>query len=199
MTQLAVRQVSDPTELERVYRFRYRIYVEEMGRPQAYADHLKKRIEDTLDRTGYVFAAFEKSEVVGTVRTNFVRDNNIGEYDRLYALDSVPGDVKPFASLTTRLMVAPRYRARLLAVQLACAVYSFGLREGIHVDFIDCNQHLVPFFSRLGYLPFRTDVNHPEYGRVHVMQLNLLDFGAFKRLRSPFRRILSAAVPSVYY
>src|SRR5712691_857618 len=78
---IPIRLVSDPDELEAIYRFRYRIYVEEMNRRQFHADHFARRIEDPLDHSGYNFAAFQDDEVVGVLRGNFPRTSNIEYYE----------------------------------------------------------------------------------------------------------------------
>jgi hypothetical protein len=49
-------------------------------------------------------------------------------------------------------MVHPRYRNSTLAVRLACETYLHGLEDRITSDFIDCNDHLVSYFTGLGYL-----------------------------------------------
>ena len=69
-----IRLAATDVELEALYAFRYRIYVEEMGRPQKYADHDMRRIRDPLDETGRNLVAWDNSEIVGCVRVNFARD-----------------------------------------------------------------------------------------------------------------------------
>jgi len=44
--------VDTSEDMERVAEFRYRIYVEEMGRMQMYADHGRRRIYEPFDQTG---------------------------------------------------------------------------------------------------------------------------------------------------
>src|SRR4051812_29884138 len=61
------------SELMDIYKFRYRIYVDEMRLSQFYADHVKKTISDPLDPGADNFAAFQGDEVVGVLRLNFPR------------------------------------------------------------------------------------------------------------------------------
>lgn len=63
-----VRIATTPEELEAVYRFRYRVYVEEMNRQERYADHDRKRIEEPMDAENTIIGAFKDGQVVGTVR-----------------------------------------------------------------------------------------------------------------------------------
>lgn len=177
-------------DLETVYRFRYAIYVEEMRRPQKHANHVSKTICDPLDvSAAIVIAAWEGPDVVGTVRTNLLMSSDVFEYFEQYALSTLPCDLIATTSVTTRLMIHPRYRGTTLATRLSCEVYRVGLARGIEQDFIDCNSHLVNYFTHLGYRPHRSDLIHAEYGPVTVMRLDLHDVDHLERMRSPFARV----------
>jgi hypothetical protein len=188
---VAIRQVIGRDEFEAVSRFRYRIYVDEMRRKQKYADHERKTITDPLDGEGVGnLAAWEGGEVVGVVRINFLQLTDIGDYFEQYDLGGLPPGVLAATSITTRLMIHPGHRRGTLAARLACETYRYGLARGITTDFIDCNAHLVSFFTGLGYVVHRDDLVHPEYGAVTVMRLNVTDLDHLERVRSPFRKIL---------
>jgi len=79
-----VKLVATDAEREAVYRFRYDIYVEEMGRQQQYADHTRRRVVEPFDKTGHVFGAFSHGQLIGTVRTNCARDSDLDYYTDLY-------------------------------------------------------------------------------------------------------------------
>jgi len=188
---ITIRRALDPVELGAIYRFRYAIYVEEMSRKQTYADHQTKCVIDPLDDdNAHVFGAWDGKELVGTLRTNFLRSSSVGEYLNCYSLAGLHLELLDGASITTRLMIHPRQRGRTLAMRLACHGYQNVLRHGIKTDFLDCNDHLVSYFSRLGYVPHRTALQHPEYGQVTVMRLNVTDAAHLEEIRSPFSRIL---------
>ena len=56
-------------EKRAVYRLRYDVYVEEMGRYRTVADHENRLLVEPEDETGRIFYyATENGEVVGTVR-----------------------------------------------------------------------------------------------------------------------------------
>ena len=167
-----IRFATTEEELETIYRFRYAIYVEEMHRKQEYADHQAKRICDPLDPGSYVLGAWEGEEIAGTLRISFVRWTRIGEYFEMYHVGRLPEIVQKHTSITTRLMIQPRLRQGTLAVRLAQAAYSFGLEHEIKTDLIDCNSHLIPFFTRLGYRLYRDDHDY------------------LQQIRSPFLPIL---------
>ena len=190
---IPIRLALAAEQLEAIYRFRYRIYVEEMNRLQFDADHSIKRIEDPLDHGGYNFAAFHGNEVVGAVRVNFPRTSSIGHYETYLDMRSA-GFFHPSAtSMCTRLMVAQRLRRTSLAMRLAQVSYKFGLFNRIRYNFVDCDDQLTRFFARLGYIIHRRAV-HPEYGMGTVMRLDLLDRAHLAQTRSPFLAIFDEAI-----
>jgi predicted GNAT family N-acyltransferase len=180
-----IRAAESHEDRERIFRFRYQVYVEEMHRLQKYADHERRRIEEPFDATGHLLIAVSDGEVVGTLRTNLSSRADLGYYVQLFKLPSV-GDAWPDrVSLTTKLMVAPSHRSGRLAVRLAREMYAFGEANGVEYDIIDCNAHLQDFFSRLGYQPYMGTAIHPEYGEVLPMRLALRDVAYLRSIRSP--------------
>jgi predicted GNAT family N-acyltransferase len=191
-----IRAAETPQELEAIYRFRYQVYVMEMQRPQKDADHANRRIEDSLDRTGFNLAAWSGSRVVGIARANFARDGGLGSYDEFYDLGSVGNDHPWRTSIVTRLMVAPEHRHTMLPMMLVLACYRLGLENNIRWSFIDCNDHLVGFFTRLGFVQHLPKAWHPEYGHVTRMRLDLLDEAHLASVCSPFLGVLTEQAPS---
>ena len=177
-------------ERQAVYRFRYRVYVEEMSRPQIYADHHRKLIIEPLDTTGHILAAYDsQDEVVGTVRFNVGIDEQFGIYTELYRLESFGPFFPAKISITTKLMVSANYRHGRLAIKLAKRCYERGLELGTCFDCIDCNAHLVPFFKYLGYRQLWPEVDHPEYGRVVPLVLAMNDVRYLTRIGSPLAEV----------
>jgi hypothetical protein len=183
---IEIRLAKTTNEREQIYRFRYQIYSEEMGRRQDYADHDRRMIVEPLDVTGKVFGAWEDGSVVGTVRTNFARDFDLGYYEHLYSLQRAGAYHPQHTSITTKLMVAKNHRGWNLAVLLAVAAYKTLRENGIEFDFIDCNSHLVPLFFKWGYRLYKENAEHPEYGKVTPLVLALGDIQHLREVRSPF-------------
>lgn len=185
--QISIRPAVTADELDQLYRFRYRIYVEEMGRKQKYADHRNKRIEDPLDTFATNLIAWDSEvAVVGAVRVNFARDGDLNGYDSFYAMDKC-GTAHPITtSTTTRMMVAPIYRRLGLALQLSVAMYDYGLPKGMTHTFIDCNAHLVSFYERMGFIEHLAPREHPEYGMVTIMRLDARNREHLQAAQSPF-------------
>src|SRR6266478_5068240 len=113
----SIQMASTSDELDAIYHFRYRIYVEETTLPQYYVNHINRIIQDPFDHGAYNFAAFEDEEVVGMLRVNFPRTSKVSYYEDFLNLKSA-GSFHPSAtSICTRLMVAPRLRGTSLALR----------------------------------------------------------------------------------
>jgi len=186
---MQIRLVSTKEDRELVFRLRYEIYVGGMGRTQKCADHSARKIEEPLDDKAHLFGAFE-DRLIGTVRTNLARDGSLGYYDDLYNTKCVGRAYPSGVSITTKLMVEPEHRGGRAGLYLAMAVYRHNIELGIEFDFIDCNDHLIPFFTGLGYRMYREPIVHPEFGRVTPMLLRTGDLKHFEAMRSPFAGIL---------
>jgi len=175
MSTSRLEVVAADDALDALYAFRYRIYVQEMARPQKYADHATRRIRDPLDDCGHNIVAWDaEGQISGCVRINLARDGALDYYDDLMGLKAVGAEHPATTSVCTRLMVSSEHRGSTLATRLSCAAFDWGLNHGVVWNFIDCNDHLVLFFTRMGYERTHTAV-HEEYGRVNVMRLNLRD------------------------
>jgi len=181
-----IRSATTPEDLTKVARFRYRIYVEEMGRFQQYADHKEKTVHEPLDRHGHILMALEDSNVVGTVRFNLGSESEFGPYTELYRLRELGALFPNRVSITTKLMIAPEYRRTPLALKLALASYKCGSARGVDIDAMDCNPPLRPFFTKLGYRQIFGAIDHPEYGYVIPMFLAVRDKCHLKQVGSPF-------------
>jgi len=178
---------ADATE---VFRFRYKIYEEEMSRHDQYADHDKKEISDPLDAHGYNIAALMDGEIVAVNRVNFCADGDPGVYLDFYELDSVGADYPDKVAYSTRIMAAEHVRGRLPPMMVSVAGFQLGVDRDVNWCFCDCNDHLVPFFMKLGFEPFRPGKVHPSFGEVTVLRYDLRDGKHFDRKRSVLGRYL---------
>lgn len=193
---ITIRQARTAEDRQRIFRFRYEIYVEEMGRRQTYANHADRTIIEGFDETGHLFLAEDEGgRVVGTVRTNFGRDTNFGYYHELYGMDCLGRYAPQQASISTKFMIAPHLRQGTLAYRIATTGYTHNLESGILFDFLDCNAHLEDAFKRLGYQHYRNRVQHPEYGNVMPMILPMTDLHHLETIGSPWARICRDRYP----
>lgn len=186
---VTITRAIDDQDLHDCRRFWYDVYVTEMQRHLGEADHTRRELRDPQDETAEVLAARDaQGRVVGTVVTTFGPFSGIDEYLRLYDLEPAPGETVP--SITKKLIVSQAYRGGSLAVRLAKATYQSALTQGVPQCVIDCNATRIALFERLGFRLHKNDLDHPDYGRVAVMLLHLLDEQHLTRVRSPFLTIL---------
>lgn len=183
MVDLRVYSFADcPKE---VFRFRYKIYVEELHRPQSYADHTARTIIDPMDATAHHGVAFDGDDIVAVIRLNFVRDGNTDPYFRFYEIDKLTPSDQAVATICTRNMIAPAHRGTSLSFRMLKLMYLLALEHGSAFCYIDVNEPLLPLFERIGCKPlFKKE--HADYGLVTVMRLDGLDLDHFRAVRSPF-------------
>jgi N-acyl-L-homoserine lactone synthetase len=195
LSPLTFRIYSENSAPEALYEFRYKIYVEEMGRKQKYACSVTKTIRDPLDAKGHQGVILRDNEIVGSIRMNLLKDGPVGDYFRFYSLGDLSAQALAKSSICTRLMIEPSLRRTPASIELVKFAYEFGLKNGIDSCFIDCNHHLVRFFRRFGWRSlYRRE--HEEYGLVDVMRLDLRDIDYLSSINSPFVAI-AARLPIV--
>src|SRR5438067_13354099 len=77
----------DAAARNEIYRFRYRIYVDQMGLRQKYADHARKRVVEPRDEAARIYAAYFNGTIVGTIRGNRFSDLPTADYRKVYRID----------------------------------------------------------------------------------------------------------------
>jgi len=185
-----VREAVDAATRNEIYRFRYRIYVEQMGLRQKYADHVRKRVVEPLDEAARIYAAYLNGTIVGTIRGNRFSDLPTAYYRKLYRID----DRFPFCpnemSLTTKLMFDPVLRGSLYPIRMIVHyARDFNALRPCKIDFVDCRRWLLPFFLKLGYVDYLGWVFHNEYGSVRPLFCPADQVRRLQRLRSPLAAV----------
>jgi predicted N-acetyltransferase YhbS len=183
-----IRLASD-REIESVFRFRYEVYVSEMGRSPHDADHVRRTITDELDSHATIFIAYDGTEIVGTMRQHFGTIRS-GFYADFYGMRRFAPLFPERCSVTSKLMVRPDLRGTSLGVRLCKCGYEAGIERGMRFDFIDSNPPLLPLYQRFGYRQFLAEAPHPDYGMVHRLVLDYEDRAHLQRVRSPFASML---------
>ena len=159
-----------------LFHFRYKIYIEELGRPQKHACHETKTIRDELDDTARQVVGYHDGKIIACIRANLLKHGSVGYYEKFYGLEQLSDSERNEASICTRLSVAPEYRRHPAAtVHTFQKLYDFGVRNKIKTSYLDCYEDLIGFFERFGYEYLQND-DHEIYGRVAIMRLYLQDF-----------------------
>ncbi len=179
------------TEHRSARRFWYDTYVTEMGRhadDRQYVDHTLKELSDPMQHLGNLFVAKSEGTVLGSVLSTYGGHGDLGYYSELYGLQNESSSRLARSSITNKLIVHASQRRSSLALRLAIATYRQGFVDGITRNYIDCNEHLVDFFFRMGFVRHRGWVEHKDYGRVYSMVLKLQDIEHLQLLKSPLAR-----------
>jgi GNAT superfamily N-acetyltransferase len=188
-------------ELFEAASLRYEVAVLEMGLAMKYSNHPRRLVSEPLDETGHVLLAHCGSRLVATMRTNLLRDGDIGYYHEAYGISQLPSIVDPNnVSISTRLVVAKGYRGENVAPIIQTAAFQYARALGVTHDVVDCRKRLVPYFQRLGYKVHTGDLEHPEFGEVVVQIIDLRDYEHLRKVRSPLielRPMLKGALKEI--
>lgn len=181
-----IREAGMEEERQRIFRFRYVIYIEEMGKPMPGANHKQRILQDDFDARSTHLYVEREGEIVGAVRIIWGHDGLPPPYVNWYGLERFHLFSPREISFTGRMMVADKFRSTLLAASLAREAYRRGRENGVVFDFIHTIPPLVPFFERLGHRRCNGDFLDPDLGPRTPMVLALEDLPHLERCQSPF-------------
>ena len=178
-------------ERREVYRFRYAVYVEEMGKSPPDANHERRVLMDRFDATASLYLLRDgEGALVGTLRIN-----------HLAALESAQEALRPIPleplleqaplknlSYTSRLMLRADWRGGSSLALLCNRIFADSLEEGIRFDLCHAHPGLIELYEQLGYRRFCAGITLPGVGYQVPMLLALRDRAHLRRCRSPLMR-----------
>jgi predicted GNAT family N-acyltransferase len=184
-----VRPIAGDAERRAVEELRYRVYVQEMGKPYPEADHVAQRLSDPLDDGSLILGAFDGGTLVGTVRSTTGEHPRLSEcYGAGLQLDEW-SDVPPRSLLIcSRLVVEPRMRrTQRASLALMCATYYFGRENGITVCLCSTIEPLVTYFERFGFRRYGVPFLDAGADRLQLpLGLLVEDADYIAAIKSPF-------------
>jgi GNAT superfamily N-acetyltransferase len=186
MTQVRIAQTEE--ERQAIYRFRYRVYVEELGKSPPSADHANKILKEELDDTAVLLYAAEDGEIVGTLRNNFDVPEGLPErLQRVLELKRFGVAFAPGAlSYTSRLMVAAERRHTSVMRRLVQAIYRMTRDRGVRLSFLHAPPSLVPLYEHLGFRRYTHAFKDEVAGQQVPMVIVVRDVEQLAKVRSPF-------------
>ncbi len=188
MLKSGVHQAMTDEERHAVYRFRYDVYVEEMGRYRSIADHLHRLLVEPEDDTARIFYAFEDGKVVGTARFNWGGDaplsaRQIEQYGLQPFLDEVAADV---IAVGERGMVAKHLRGTDLFMRMGKQFRHFVSEKRIQLTFGACEPHLLSLYLGNGHRTYsNSNINSPESGYLIPLVIVTEDIAYFRSIGAP--------------
>lgn len=156
---------------ERIFRFRYEVYIREMGKPLAAADHERCRLTEALDDGAtLLFAANDAGTLLGTMRVHFggvpaTLATRLG----MDLVPAAPGEI----AFVSKTMVERHRRGSAVFTALVRKAVGMALAQGIRFALIHCRESLVPLYTRIGYRRHGVPFADPEVGQQVPMLLDL--------------------------
>jgi hypothetical protein len=191
MGKFEARIAATPEDRLAVFRLRYQVYVLEMGRPGRYVNHQTKTIEEPYDRDALIYGLFNEAKCVATVRANGTKDCGMEEYLELYNLSPESSPIERCV-ISTKVMADKECRNLKAIKDFWIFFYLDLLERGYQYIFCDCNDNVLRFFLRLGFVhssPKTT--SHPEFGTVNLLRADMFDLAHAKSVGSPLADALS--------
>ncbi len=164
-----VGRAESDEQKEAVYRFRYTVYVEEMGRYQGVADHAGRRLVEPEDDRSWIFYARDlgaDGEVVGTARLSWgghgFSERQVEEYGLAPFLAELPHE---HIAVGERVMVKPELRGTGLVEEVLHCRDDTALAHDVRIQFGACEPHLLSLYLGQGRRTYSTrNINTPEAG-----------------------------------
>jgi hypothetical protein len=175
-------------EKEAVYRFRYDVYVEEMGRYRGIADHANRRFCEPEDESARIFYAAVDGEVVATSRFNWGGDAPFTErlvdhYRLAPFLAEIPGEAM---AVGERGMVRPDLRGSSIFWELGEKSQSFIGEKRVQLIFGACEPHLLSRYVSQGSRTFAAqNISSPDSGYLIPIVNVVEDIDYLRRIGSP--------------
>lgn len=186
------RTADSERERQRIFRFRYRLYHEELGRVVGGVDHDRQVIEDELDRAPNTIQVYQEAggHIHLAMRVIVWEAGRLPDAVRRdFDLARVAGADRFSYAEYGRLMAHPRYRGSLRALALILSVTRMLVTErGINVLLATCKPGLVSRYVRLGLRPYTPRLLEYPDG-LEIPLIAPLDREYGRLVRSPFRYI----------
>ncbi len=189
----AIHEAITPEQRLEVYRFRYDVYVEEMGRYRSIADHDQRTFAEPEDETARVFYATDGENIVATMRLNWggdapICDRQVKQYDLARFLKDIPCEQMIVGE---RFMVVRSQRGTDLIFRLFQTYLKFVNDNRVQLMFGDCEPHLLNLYLGMGFRTYaERNVNSKETGYLVPLVFVPEDIGYLKQLKSPFVNVL---------
>lgn len=193
--QIHIRMAVSEKEKQLVYRLRYQIYVEEMGKKLATVNHRHRLLYDDMDDWGLLFYAMAGREIVGTLRLHIGRAHDFApELVEAMAMDKFASfrprsGSPPPLSFGSKGMIAPHYRNSQVLNMLVTANYETCRQQGVLFNLIGCAPAIVAMHEHIGARRYKSNFFVPDYGYMVPLVILLDDVHHLQQVRSPLGRV----------
>ena len=183
----------DGTELaEKLYRFRYQIYSDELG---IRLDHYPVgKMRDEMDKSSHNYVALKDGNVIGSLRICDLQDiPDRADVDRKYDLQFMLDFFAPDEiSHVSRLAVSTQARNTPVMVRLQQFAAREGRARNIRVTVADCSPKHLSLYGPIGYTPYGAPFQDPIFGLKIPILLVVSDLKLLQERRSPLLKPCAA-------
>lgn len=184
-----VRIATTAEEFSSIFAFRYKIFVQELGKPIRHADHAKRLLSDHFDPLATQLYVTDGEKIAGALRIINGRSHACPKMRHNFALSRFSPFRDEHFSFTSRLFILPEYRGTRAFLILLKAIYELARKHGSILDFIVCGPKTVRLYEQLGYRRYKEHGEDPDMGLIIPMLLILDDLPHMRHVKSPFYRI----------
>lgn len=187
----AVHRATTPEEREAIYRFRYRVYVEELHRELGGVDHAARMVRDDEDEkpTAHHFYVGSPESLEGVVRLRVWEPGGMPpSFAKKMSMHLFgPAQARLRASEIGRFMIDPARRSgSLMLPSMARTTYEFlAADRQADVSFCYCRPGLVDYYRRLGARPYGAEPFEESEGMEVPLVSVLSDYDYYRRAGSP--------------
>lgn len=183
-------------ELDAIARFRYSVYVEELGfrgHPAADHDARKMLYDDDLAEHTWLLYSGAIDDLQGTLRLRVLRPGCLTDDMREeYSLDLFPDIDERIVSDVSGFMFARSARGTAGATMLTCSAVEIAAEEGSDVLFAVGAAGLLRAYQRLGFRAYGGRLFGESLGmQLQVPIVGMLDLEYLESIGSPAYHILS--------
>jgi len=185
--ELQVRVAEDEADRRRIYAFRYRVQVEELGLEPRGTDRKAKLVRDAFDDAAMHLYVTRGGETQAAMRLLPGAAAALPEALReAYLIDRFARWGERALSFSDELLVARAWRKSAIPAVLLGAGYKLLRRQGVRFDFCRCPPALIGLFQKLGYRRYAKNYVDPDAGLQTPMALVLDDLPHLVEMNSPF-------------
>lgn len=177
-----VRIAESAQEREAIYRFRYAVYVGDLKKTIAHADHGAKQIRDEEDETGLLLYTSNEAGITGTIRLNRLSHGVSLDLSELY--DLADFDDVPASMIAVVSRFAVKAEAAGAGDALSQTALGWAVEHAIKIVFSFCSPHLVASYEQVGFRRYKDNFQDPVGYRVPML-LVLFDKVHLHRIGSP--------------
>ncbi len=187
---LQVHRANNSDDRRRLYEFRYRVHVDELGLEPQGTFHKLHAVRDDFDVNADLYFLSDGKEVVGSIRVlvcdaPLLPRNLVEGYELRQFSDYDPATL----CMSDQAIIAPDWRQGPASSILASAKYKQLRNQGIKFEFCNVAPSLVPFFEQLGYRRYTKNMVDPMDGLRTPLVLVLEDAEHLKKVGSPFAEV----------